>query len=347
MRFFKFSYVLALLAMSCLWHSCAKENVGPQAEAAAAGPIVAPASQQQANPIEVVCGMLSFQNMDIFQSTLTDLETQTDIWEDDFVEANSHMTDEELNLFEEESGYSDEQAMIDFESQYDYQSLRSVLRAQEEVWLDNEVLDEENDPNDHFIIDDYVQTLLNSEEEVMIEGSIYKFLESGAYYEITDGDCQTLAGIKDGSIDPANAPNVIIHIEENMEGIERSEERCQTNKGIKDKITSGSYRIKWKLKIFNYPWQCGAKSKVISYKRKGWPKRWKRHRTTVEACLRATFCDRNHVLDPALGTNGIKCSLRRRRSTHYKVTGPCRSKSGEIKGGHAGNGLLHISTLNF
>jgi len=62
--------------------------------------------------------------------------------------------------------------LIDFENQFQFNSLRKVVEAQIVSWLNNTTLDTLNDPDDHFIMDEELRTLLTPDCKVMIGGNV-------------------------------------------------------------------------------------------------------------------------------------------------------------------------------
>ena len=137
------------------------------------------------------------------------------------------------------------------------------------------MLVDSTDPENNFIDDEYIRTILNEYNEFIIDTSIYIMREDGSTLEIIDSSFTTLQLIRDDRIDVDTATNIIIH-SPNSAG----SGTCitKTQKGFKES-TCGNYRIKWKCYVHNYVVVGIAAAKTISYKKKG--NRWKKHRTYI------------------------------------------------------------------
>jgi hypothetical protein len=71
------------------------------------------------------------------------------------------------------------------------------------------VLDEANDPYDHFVFEEEVRTVLNENGQVKIGEELYQMTMFG-YIKITDGDFKTLDLVLNNDVRNLNLPNVII-----------------------------------------------------------------------------------------------------------------------------------------
>lgn len=157
--------------------------------------------------------------------------------------------------------------------------LRKKIREEEEVWLDNEELDTINDPDNHYIDDVYLRTVLNLGAEVMIGRSIYKITDEGTNWEITDGDVSALEMIRNGQYDEAEAlENVIAHYRG-----QALHSACKTWKADAAYKLYGNNKKLYKkyICVRNYMWAHYVKAKTKSYKKRG--NRWKNYYTTVKA----------------------------------------------------------------
>ena len=279
--------------------------------------------------------ILIFKDMETIKATLYELEKQTKELDSAFVKYYSNLDEEALNEKEEEIGFDELKPLKDFEQIYGFNSLRKKIEQKETQWLNNPYLDEFSDPDDYIIEDIYVRTILNEQAEVMVGTSIYKFLDDGSYYEITDGNFETLKQINEGE-DVTNFSNVIHHNTRKAGG-------CKGNKWKKGFKYSKNYRIKWKVGIYNYPWGCGMKSKVTSYKKK--KNRWKKYRTYLKVGIEGKYCLKDGSLSHSTGW--VYSDRKNKKSWSWKITGPCKTKSGKVHGYHYGNGISYHSTLNF
>ena len=279
--------------------------------------------------------ILTFQDMEDFIATLTELERQVQDLDDAFVEFYKDLDEEALNAKEEEIEFNEEKPLLDFANQIGFNSLYQKIYTDERAWLSQDDPDWNNDPDNYFIDNEALRVLLNEDSEVKIGMSIYKFNEDGSYYEITDGNLIKLDQIdnREGDI------NIIIH--NNQQSIEE----CKTNKSNFDYIvsSSGLHRIKWVIKVYNYPWGCGIKSKVKSYKRRG--RSWRKHRTYLGIGLEGRMCLANDSLGASTGW--FYYSKEGKKKLSLKNTGSCQTKTNQVHGYHYGNGLVYNSTLRW
>jgi hypothetical protein len=91
-------------------------------------------------------------------------------------------------------GWNDNLTFMDFEKQFGFTSLRPTYEEKLTKWGENGLL--ENDPNnpDHCLPFSSlpVLTVLNEKAVLGCEGKLYKFMNNGVIYEITDGDIATI-----------------------------------------------------------------------------------------------------------------------------------------------------------
>ncbi len=154
--------------------------------------------------------MLHFSTMNIFEETIKNLEIQYEENDDTFLAQWGHLGDDDLDLKEDELGYTPQQPFIDFEKQFKgFTSLRKNIDAKEKIWLNNEVLDEATDPYDHFVFDEEIRTVLNTNGQVKIGKELYQMTMFG-YIKITDGDFETLDLVFENDARELNLPNIVI-----------------------------------------------------------------------------------------------------------------------------------------
>lgn len=129
-------------------------------------------------------GMLVFASMESFQSTMSNLETKSIKHQEEFSSTVKNLNQEQYEAMVEKQSYNEAQVLIDFESKYKYVSLRSVIA--EKMVEFNKIYDREKVecPDEHFVRNEYLRTLLNENCEVMIGTTIYKLLDNGATIQI-------------------------------------------------------------------------------------------------------------------------------------------------------------------
>ncbi len=229
--------------------------------------------------------MLSFSNFEEFESTVTYLVDLMDAHEDFFVRQYEHLSDEELNAIELTTGFVSQQPLIDFEEQYGFtNSLRKKYNELEALWLNNEELDPNTDPDNTIIFSSAEQTLLNEHQEVMVEGKVYVFSKMSNTFEVHDEYGVSLAKINNNE-DVSQDPNITSY--------EKSNGSCTTWKSQEDLhpyITN--YRAKRIVTFRSIPQYTKSKARVISYKKSG--NNWSRYRTnlyvSVQTYLKGSDC---------------------------------------------------------
>lgn len=92
--------------------------------------------------------ILSFANWNEFGNLADDLSNEVEIYDDNFLSDNAHLSDEALSIFEEETEYTDQVPLINFENSISFnQALRKRFNLENEVMLNTENLDYNLDPN--------------------------------------------------------------------------------------------------------------------------------------------------------------------------------------------------------
>ena len=293
--------------------------------------------------------ILAFKDMNSFKATLSELERQTKEYNSAFVSLYSNLDDEDLNAKEEEIGFDDEKPLSDFEHHFNFISLRNKIVNEEEEWLNHEVLDENNDPTDQFdFLFNEEMTLLNRDAEVIIGGSVFKLVNNG-YYEIFDGDIQTLSSLENISSNDVLPENVLF-VDGNSNCSSCKSGGCNSNKRNSGKKNSGSYRIKWVVSHWTNPWERRVAAKTKNYKKRGW--RWKKYTTYCKARVYGSIsdlsnnanCSKQLVFNIA---NGYYAEDVEKKVKH-KITVQTKSKSGWVKGYFYGaGGISHNKTLTW
>lgn len=124
---------------------------------------------------------LSFATEQDFIDTYNQLETAIEA-NDTYIMQMIGSVDDEDELDSKFAQYNlDEyKPLIDFENQYGLHSLRKELKQQEDAWLAIQGDDfDDNDPDNYYIFDTVLRTLLNKDGEVMIAGKIIRNEEWG------------------------------------------------------------------------------------------------------------------------------------------------------------------------
>lgn len=275
-------------------------------------PFDMPTSNIDYSSISNYQGRLRFSTHNDVINTIKDLETQYSLWNDAFNQYYGDLPVEELDSIDEEIQFNDELPAETFESTLNFSSLRDNIEQQVSVWLEDDELDEENDPEDHFIVDDEYRTVLNQNSEIIVGDTVFKLFSNG-YIKIYDenGSLPTAINVTDdihnGNLDPfdttqsslAVAPGVVVVVvlvaahfawrsgilSSNAGSTPGSSNppppgttpSCdvKTLKSEIDFVRDGDRRIKWFLQISNFPWGNNALAKIKGFKkrkRNGWKK---------------------------------------------------------------------------
>lgn len=130
---------------------------------------------------------LSFDTYEDFETVYNQLEAAMDANDFYIRQMVGVVADEdELDAKFIQYNLDEYKPLKNFENQYGLNSLRKDIYDKETVWLSqqSDIFDEE-DPDDHFIFDSVLRTLLNKDGEVMIAGKIHR-LENWGRVEIAN-----------------------------------------------------------------------------------------------------------------------------------------------------------------
>lgn len=299
-------------------------------------------------------GMLKFQSEEHFLYVQEQLRQTQEKWDDAFVSAFSHLNDEELNDMEELLEFNSNLPFELFEKTLGFSSLRKKIEGEIILWLENDNLDWDNNPDNHWVSRLETRTLLNEQGEVMVGKSIF-LMRDEAYAEIIDGNMETLNVIRDMSnITDAVYKNVNIIDEIYWQvgppgsGIKIGPGPSGPDDGplgpcksrswrqISVYRTSGDYRIQATLNLRVFPLSCGPLAKTISYKKRR-RNGWRRYRTDITAHVVADMIDDTDECTKTKVYN--EKSGRKRRIDTGRPGSMCKAASGDVYGNYLGNGM--------
>ncbi|WP_179349302.1 hypothetical protein [Winogradskyella pacifica] len=312
---------LTLLAMLLIFSSCQKEDVtiDETTQSAEDGIRFITPSIAKAGP-GLVNGMLEFPDVATFLSTIETLESQAELYDDNFIKYWNHLNDDDIDAKEDDLNYDPQTPFIEFENGFPgFRSLRNKIESDIVTWLNNSVLDEANDPEDHFIFDDEMRAVLNEDAQVKIGKSLFQMTRFG-YVEVTDGNFNTLALVASSDASQLFMQNV--NVEGGYYGSSSGNNNQTTTTCRTDIEDGGSHypasnrRIKVQQKLKGYSAVFGSKikAKTIHYKKKNG--KWKRRRGWITAKVLGESVNVNCVL-PATHN---KSKNKRRRKVKAKVT---------------------------
>jgi len=256
------------------------------------------------------------------------------------------LSDDELVELAENTTIVFEQPLLDFEALYNYNSLRKVLSEAEEEWLSHtEGEDINEDPDNHFILDDIFRVLLNEYVEIKIGNTYYKGTEEG-WLEIPASNIVGLLRLRTTDSLSLNAGNQ----NQPMAG------DCSSMKIKWGYQANGQRRIKWVIGHVTFPTSIG---RYVIAKTKNYYKnnrnRWRKYATYcyVKAYGHISGQDGNCETQFDFNPNNNYVLKPTARKVRHKILVSTKTKSGWVKGYHKGisstshAGIVYNSTLDW
>lgn len=162
--------------------------------------------------------LLIFPDFQTFRNKSESLDDENELQNDLFDQSvDPSLTDEEVEQFAIEQGFDEDGVFINFEEQFSFCSLRKQIYDAETDWLAIQGDGDWNineDPDNHFIEEEYIRTLVNEGAEVGIGNNesyvIYKFTSMHSWIEIHNQDFNALSQINQTGTIPTNNSNVIV-----------------------------------------------------------------------------------------------------------------------------------------
>ncbi len=291
--------------------------------------------------------MLCFPDMETFRFVMNELKRQTTEYDSAFMAKFNNLGIDAINEKVEEIGYDEEKPLFNFAEYFKFYNLHRQIAEQETEYLKQEELNIENDPDNHFIIEDEVRALLNSDCEVKINDTIYKLTEEG-YFAICDGNLKSLQKIGEKKGGNISIPNVIF-----VEGkTDTKADGCNSDQRNADKKESGKYQIKWVVSHWTHPWDRRVTAKIDNYYKKGaflntWVKQKAVSYCKVYGYISGTDgnCDTQVNFNPSnIGLNSGSAV----ESWEHTIFVSTKTKSGWVKAYFSGiNGITHERTLTW
>ena len=151
--------------------------------------------------IKVINGMLSFENLDSFRSFYNQLEKSNYQYQAIIIEQLKEMNEKEINEFYDTYSVDDFLVLRTVEKKFNFASLRKHIEILEFDY--NKVFDQSKliNPDDHYIDNHTLRTLLNENCEIIIGNSIFVFFSEEVIVEIFNKDYITLKLINTNNLD--------------------------------------------------------------------------------------------------------------------------------------------------
>jgi hypothetical protein len=210
-----------------------------------------------------------------------------------------------------ELNYHEESVYYVFEQQHNIgYSLRKLLNDEEEAWLDNDILDTINIPEDHAISELAVQSVFSSTGVVIIEDTIMLMKPNGLYYRILNGSFSTLDSILNNTWVEGNP---FVEINE-IDGTRRSScKRCKRSKP--EIISNGNYRMKYSAGFCSTWIRRWMRATTTAYKKRN--NKWKKYRTSIQTSFASFFEPNTYCSSPTV-TSRCNINFNSKRKKKYK-----------------------------
>lgn len=289
--------------------------------------------------------MLHFKDIKSVKQTISELERQVKDLDHAFVKKYSNLDEEAINVKEDEIKFNEEKPLLDFNKQLNFKSLYKKISTEEEEWLRQDELDFDNDPDNHFILEDEVRAILNTDAELMIGDKIYKYNKDG-YFEIANGSLKILAELSNGVSNYFSLPNNVKFVgDDGSRG-----DGCNSNKRNSDKKDDGDKRMKWVVSHWTHVWGRRVAAKVDNYKKRKWSG-WKKYRTYCVAKVYGHISDSDGDCDAQAAFNPGNVYYEYENSAkhvEHKIVVSTKTKSGWVKAIFEGaGGITYSKTLTW
>jgi hypothetical protein len=298
--------------------------------------------------ISVVNGILCFDTEQNCNYALNFLEMEQSYRENNFLSKCGNLTVEGYEEAEALTGYSENEVYEEFEHTYGFNSLRKKIHEEETMWLETlgaEEPDPAEDPDNHFVFDIGMRTILNEYCEIKIGDHFYKFFKGG-YIDILDGDYEKLLVLRnniDAAMDMDNINIVGNSIEESYG---RSLPPCNGSEYDVFYKSGSGFRIKCKVGIGYRLFHRYTYAKTINYKRTGNNvDKWKRVRgnttcrvwgdvSAIERVNDTTYVAECDLPETFNTETGYFSDSYGKKEWEHKFGVTTRTKTGWVKGYH-------------
>lgn len=274
--------VLVLLTIIALASACNKEkDIKPQT----ANSIASIASKEGDGSdcvfnVTVCNGTFIFANQAEYDVVYNCLEQDYEQHNDDFEALYANLNDDDFNDMADQTGFDEDQTLINFELSHSFVSYRDKLRKLEDLWLNNTTLNPATDPDLIDYYDDAVANALASDAgKVMIGTDLYVIDTQGEMWVLPNATCNDIPGLSNDPAVLANTPNV-----KTIHGPTPNTDCKNNEKNIEYKdYDNGNKKIKCKAKFQASSWGgngTNVKAKMVSHKKKANGK-WKLYKTNL------------------------------------------------------------------
>lgn len=272
--------------------------------------------------------ILSFANWNEFGNLADDLSNEVEIYDDNFLSDNAHLSDEALSIFEEETEYTDQVPLINFENSISFnQALRKRFNLENEAMLNTENLDYNLDPNINLAFSNGELSLVNLNQEVMVADTIYVFKnrDIGKIYGNFNSNLLNVRNNELTSESVTSAPGIQV----TAKTIDPAE--CFTWRASStDDNYSSRGRARLHAKIRSVPAYAKYEKMTVNYYKKNNGK-WKEDRTTMALNLRAIMFNKCYNVD-AINHPRNTFKKKKRRDNKETVWSPLYTYQTKLNG---------------
>ena len=250
-RIFSIAAVVMLLVVLVMG-SCEKENTTSiENNENEINLIESKVLNQNFDDIKVSNGRLVFNNLESFRSTYRELDSMNNLYSLECQKIFHNLTVEEIIELSETKEIDYNLVYSNFENSLNFRSLRAEI--QDKVDKFNEIYDQKelSNPDNHYICDKTLRTLLNTNGEVIIGNSIFIFMTEEITVEIFNLDFSILEKLNINSLENLEKDGLIT-----VYGDYKEDETCVECKATKcrENISTGWDVYTW--------WEDNIKRKI-------------------------------------------------------------------------------------
>ena len=278
--------------------------------------------------------ILVFSSMNALIATTEDLDNQVEALDSIFYARNQNLSDNERADLQEAINYDASTPITAFNTFLQFNSLFQEIKGQEDVWLANDSLDLPNDPDNHFIFEESLRAVLNTDCEVQIADTIYKFVPTG-YYSIPVSQSRNDRALVE------LAGSIYYHGNDDCDECKSSD--CFSGKYHWEYVKSNDNQKMIKCSIGHLTYlRRYVTASVTNYKKRNWGIGWKKYSTYCEVKVYGKVSGESGDCSTSVNfnPNNVKKTSQSSKSLTHKIYVKTKTKSGWVKGYYYGaNGI--------
>jgi len=216
--------------------------------------------------------MLSFQSVDVFKSTISELEIANQIHIDNFISLYGNLSADSLDAKTDEVQFNEQEAYTNFENQFAFSnSMRKQYVVEELLWLENDTLDVDNHPFHNYSFDSEEMTLISDDGLVKIGTSLFYTTNTG-FVEALNGDITIIEQFIEGDSSVLINSNIV-------NGLNKRSSSCKRRKGKSFSYYYSNYKkvVITGISFRKWPWMAKSVGGMVSYKKRWFGNKWRKH----------------------------------------------------------------------